>query len=95
MSAINELLHDDAIDLNAHAETWQEAIAQAGALLEKTGAITSAYTESMISSVEEQGPYIVVAPGVCVCACSSVRGGETYCDCVDSVRFAGGVPSFE
>lgn len=63
MSAINELLHDDAIDLNAHAETWQEAIAQAGALLEKTGAITSAYTESMISSVEEQGPYIVVAPG--------------------------------
>ena len=63
MSAINELLHDDAIDLNARAETWQEAIAQAGALLEKTGAITSAYTGSMISSVEEQGPYIVVAPG--------------------------------
>lgn len=63
MSTLNELLLDGAVELNAHARDWREAITIAGGLLERTGTITPAYTEAMVDSVEANGPYIVVAPG--------------------------------
>ncbi|AEG82844.1 PTS sugar transporter subunit IIA [Corynebacterium ulcerans] len=63
MSMLNELLADESIELHGEAETWRDAIASAGALLEKTGAITGEYTEAMIGNVDANGPYIVVAPG--------------------------------
>lgn len=63
MSQLNELLDSAAVDLNATASDWQDAIAQSGQLLENTGAISSDYTAAMIRSVEDNGPYIVVAPG--------------------------------
>lgn len=61
MSTLESLI--EAVDLHGNAKDWRGAIALAGGLLEKTGAITSEYTEDMIRSVEENGPYIVVAPG--------------------------------
>ena len=63
MSQLNSLLGDESIDLNAHAANWRDAITIAGKLLESSGAITDAYTQAMIESVEVNGPYIVVAPG--------------------------------
>ena len=63
MSQLNSLLGDESIDLNAHAANWREAITIAGKLLESSGAITPAYTQAMIESLEVNGPYIVVAPG--------------------------------
>lgn len=63
MSQLNTLLASEAVDLNARATDWRDAISQAGKLLETSGAITADYTAAMISSVEENGPYIVVAPG--------------------------------
>ncbi|MBK4156812.1 PTS transporter subunit EIIA [Corynebacterium macginleyi] len=64
MATVNSLLAPGAVDLHGAANDWRKAIRLAGALLEKTGTITSDYTESMIQSVEDNGPYIVVAPGV-------------------------------
>ncbi|AIG06437.1 Putative phosphotransferase system protein [Corynebacterium pseudotuberculosis] len=63
MPKLNELLADESIELHGKAETWSDAIAKSGALLEKTGAITDEYTRAMIENVEANGPYIVVAPG--------------------------------
>ncbi|MBK4137035.1 PTS transporter subunit EIIA [Corynebacterium macginleyi] len=63
MATVNSLLAPGAVDLHGAANDWKKAIRLAGALLEKTGTITSDYTESMIQSVEDNGPYIVVAPG--------------------------------
>src|SRR5690625_1114019 len=63
MSQLNDLLGDESIDLNARAANWRDAITIAGKLLESSGAITSAYTQAMIESLEVNGPYIVVAPG--------------------------------
>ena len=48
------------------AATWQEAIRQAGGVLEAAGSITSEYTESMIKAVEDMGPYIVIMPGFAI-----------------------------
>lgn len=35
MSMLNELLADESIELHGKAETWRDAIASAGGLLEK------------------------------------------------------------
>ena len=63
MSQLNALLATESIDLHAHAANWRDAISAAGRLLEDSGAITADYTNAMIKSVEDNGPYIVVAPG--------------------------------
>ena len=63
VSTLNSLLADAAVDLNATAATWQEAITSAGALLQRTGAIDPEYTRAMVQSVVDNGPYILVAPG--------------------------------
>lgn len=63
MAQINELLDDAAVALDVRAHDWRQAIGLAGRLLEDTGATTADYTQAMIDNVEDNGPYIVVAPG--------------------------------
>lgn len=50
--------------LGRQADCWEDAVRQAGALLEKAGAIAPAYTQAMVDMVREMGPYIVIMPGV-------------------------------
>ncbi|UVY85003.1 PTS sugar transporter subunit IIA [Brachybacterium sp. NBEC-018] len=63
MSQLSDLVDPAAISLQNPAATWRDAITAAGALIESTGAVDPAYTAAMIRSVEEHGPYIVIAPG--------------------------------
>lgn len=63
MSTLNRLLAAGAVDLHSSESDWRSAIRHAGKLLESAGKITPEYTEAMIESVEEKGPYIVIAPG--------------------------------
>lgn len=57
------LLAPTAIRLNATAQGWEDAVRQAGALLESEGVATSDYTQAMVDSIHTNGPYIVLAPG--------------------------------
>jgi PTS system ascorbate-specific IIA component len=63
MGRLGELLTTECIELDAGASTWQDAIRAAGDLLTRDRIAGSAYTQSMIENVENNGPYIVVAPG--------------------------------
>lgn len=63
MPHLAELLSQDCIALNVSAQTWQDAITRAGALLTAAGIAEDAYTEAMIANILDNGPYIVVAPG--------------------------------
>lgn len=63
MSQLSDLVDPSAVRLDAPATDWREAIRHSGDLLVSTGATTHAYTEAMIRTVEEHGPYIVIAPG--------------------------------
>ncbi|WDT58050.1 PTS sugar transporter subunit IIA [Streptomyces sp. G7(2002)] len=63
MAALSDLLPVAAVRLDVRAADWREAIRAAGGLLTETGATTGAYTAEMIRNVEENGPYIVIAPG--------------------------------
>lgn len=63
MSTLTSLLSEKRIALDVDADDWKNAVAVSGGLLEDTGAVDAAYTQAMIDSVVDNGPYIVVAPG--------------------------------
>lgn len=63
MAELTELLPADAVRLDAAADDWRQAITIAGELMAATGACTDAYTAEMIDNVDQNGPYIVLAPG--------------------------------
>lgn len=63
MSQLSDLVDPSAILLDVPATDWREAMRHSGDLLVSTGATTTSYTDAMIRTVEEHGPYIVIAPG--------------------------------
>lgn len=63
MSQLSDLVDPSAILLDVPATDWREAMRHSGDLLVSTGATTTSYTDAMIRTVEEHGPYIVLTPG--------------------------------
>lgn len=63
MSALTDLLSVDGIRLDVEVEDWRSAVRASGQVLVDEGISTAEYTEAMIRNVEENGPYIVIAPG--------------------------------
>ena len=54
----------DNIRIGLKANTWEDAIRQASEPLSLgQGAILGGYIDSMIDSVKELGPYIILMPG--------------------------------
>lgn len=54
------------INLEAIANTPEEAIAQAGKLLVDSHKANDGYVNSMIDSFHDLGPYMVIAPGIAI-----------------------------
>ena len=63
MSQLSDLVDPSAIRLDVAADDWRSAIRASGELLTGVGVASDAYTDSMVRTVEEHGPYIVIAPG--------------------------------
>ena len=53
-----------AIRLRQPARDWRDAVRRAGEALTASGAASPAYADEMIATVEQLGPYIVIAPGI-------------------------------
>ena len=64
MSLLQRALGDGSILLNQSATEWRQAVRLAGAGLVASGRTTAEYTEAMIATIEELGPYVVIAPGL-------------------------------
>ncbi|CNE60852.1 PTS sugar transporter subunit IIA [Yersinia nurmii] len=56
------LIENRSILLQAQADDWRAAIKLGTDMLIASGAVTPAYHQAIISSVEKLGPYIVIAP---------------------------------
>ncbi|WP_416353795.1 PTS sugar transporter subunit IIA [Agrilactobacillus fermenti] len=52
------------VQLQRHAEDWQDALRVSAQPLVTYKYITSEYINKMIAGVQELGPYIVIAPGI-------------------------------
>jgi len=64
MSLLQRALGDGSILLNQSATEWRQAVRLAGAGLVASGRTTAEYTEAMIATIEDLGPYVVIAPGL-------------------------------
>ncbi len=47
-------------------KTWEEAVAAACKPLVEEGVVMPEYIDSIIKNVKEYGPYIVIAPNICI-----------------------------
>ena len=61
-----DLLAKDRISTNVKAEDWYEVGRKVGNLLLKDNLVEDRYIDAMIKSLEENGPYIVMAKGVAI-----------------------------
>jgi PTS system ascorbate-specific IIA component len=62
--SLSSLLDSHAVRVGQPASDWREAVRLAGEALVASGATSAAYTDEMITTVEQLGPYIVIAPGI-------------------------------
>ncbi len=91
MSRLSDLLDSSAIRLDVPAADWRAAIRAAGELLTASRVAGAAYTDAMIHTVEEHGPYIVLAPGFALAHSrpddSVVRTGLSFVRLAEPVVF--------
>ncbi|OJF94696.1 BglG family transcription antiterminator [Alkalibacterium sp. 20] len=71
---LKDLLIKETIELNIEAKDWKEAVKYGGKLLKNIGKIEDTYIEAMINTVEDLGPYIVIAPEIAMPHASSKDG---------------------
>lgn len=64
MTDLLDLIPDDGVVLAAPASDWRELTEIVGGLLTDAGAAEPAYTDAMIRNVEQNGAYLVIAPGL-------------------------------
>lgn len=57
-------LAESAIIVGAEADDWRAAVRVAGRALTASGATRPGYADEMIRMIEENGPYVVIAPGL-------------------------------
>lgn len=63
---MSDLIKKELIRIEDHANDWKDAIRIAAKSLLDNGYINEQYVEDMIKSVEDAGPYIVLAPNIAV-----------------------------
>ena len=64
MPSLHESFGAGAIVIGAEAGTWEQAVALAGDALQASGCSSDGYTQAMVDSIRELGPYVVIAPGI-------------------------------
>ncbi|MEV7192401.1 PTS sugar transporter subunit IIA [Streptomyces sp. NPDC093510] len=91
MAVLSEILPVEAVLLDVPAADWREAVRRAGDLMAATGAATDTYTAEMIENVRENGPYIVIAPGLAFAHArpspAVLRTGMSWVRLADPVEF--------
>jgi len=61
-----DAIDERAIAVGAKAGSWQAAVELSGGLLVESGIAEERYVPAMVRTVEELGPYVVIAPGVAI-----------------------------
>ena len=75
---MSEVIEARNIKLNVDASDWRDSMVKSGQLLVDSDYITKDYIDLTIKCVEENGPYIVIIPGL---ALSHSRPDVTHLIC--------------
>lgn len=85
-------LTEDLINFEKGFDNWEDAIVSSSQGLLKQGFIEQSYIDSMIDSVKEFGPYIVIAPNIAMPHARPEAGsnkvGFAVMVCEDAVSFS-------
>jgi len=86
-----DLMPASAMVVGAHAHDWRAAIHLAGDALVSGGIATPDYTGEMVRTVEDLGPYIVIAPGLALAhsrpSSAVLRTGLSWVGLAEAVEF--------
>jgi transcriptional antiterminator/mannitol/fructose-specific phosphotransferase system IIA component (Ntr-type) len=74
--AFSEIITEELIALDINAEDWKDALKKGGSLLVEQNKITIEYIDAMITTIEKNGAYIVVAPGVAIPHAAPIYGAK-------------------
>ncbi|HVH31852.1 MAG TPA: PTS sugar transporter subunit IIA [bacterium] len=89
--SLSRLLPVSAIRLKVRATNWRDAVSACGEALVAGGITTPAYTDQMIATVEQLGPYLVIAPGIALAHArpsgAVLRPGLAWVTLAQPVRF--------
>lgn len=58
------MISPDRVRLQEPSQPWQSLVRESAHLLEQAGITSAAYTDAIFDSIEHNGDYMVVAPGV-------------------------------
>ena len=61
---LKDMLHPENIRLDVAADGWETAVRLCGNVLVERGYVEPRFVDAMIKLVQENGPYIVIAPGL-------------------------------
>jgi len=64
VSLVGAALGSGSIILDAEATGWEQAVRLAGDALVASGRTTAGYTDAMVQTIRDLGPYVVIAPGL-------------------------------
>lgn len=63
---LDDVVQPDSVELGVEVGDWREAVRRSGALLVRSGAAEERYIDAMVRTVDEMGPYAVLAPGIAI-----------------------------
>lgn len=63
---MDNLINLHNIELCEDVPDWEYAVRRVGALLVRSGSVTSGYVDGMVDMIHELGPYIVIIPQVAI-----------------------------
>lgn len=66
MSTLGDALHPDSVAYGQHEPDARSVIRRTGELLVASGRVSASYTDALLTSYDDYGPYFVVAPGVAI-----------------------------
>lgn len=90
MLDLKDVLLPEVIELDVRVNSWEDAIRAAGKLLVNIDAVDEAYVDSMVTCVNDMGPYIVIGPGIAMPHSRPEDGVKKIC--LSMVRLAKPVP---
>lgn len=62
--SLKDLLTEKTVNIGITVDSWQEAVSAVGQLLVDAGISSGDYINAMQRTIEELGPYSVIAPGI-------------------------------
>lgn len=76
---IKDIISENAVQTEVEANSWRDAVQIVGTLLKEEGKIEDSFINSMIETVEELGPYMILLPGVAFFHGSPQSGVNEVC----------------